>query len=220
MANGLYSVQLSRWLLTLFSLPFVAVGAGMLLWSVLPTLYDWGRMRSWRPVEATLISAALVEQRGRKTTTFDVTADYRYQVAGREYAAQRVAISGRGDNVGDHQEQLGRQLEAALREGRPVQAWVNPSHPADAVLDRSLWPGLLALKTVFALLFGGFGMGLLLLLWRGRPGKAASQELAAEPWKARRAWTQSSIASSKPLELWVVGGFAVVWNMIAVPLYL
>lgn len=217
MANDPFSVRLGRWLMSLFALPFVAVGVGMLVLSVLPTLYDWARMRSWQPVEATLVSAALTEQRGRKSTTFNVTADYRYSVAGREYEARRVAIGGSGDNVGDFQELLGRRLEAAWREGRPVQAWTNPSRPSEAVLDRSLRPGLLALKTVFGLLFGGFGTGLLVLLWRGRAAQSMPDAGGAEPWKARREWAQGSIASSKPLELWVLGGFAVVWNLIAVP---
>ncbi|QNP60263.1 DUF3592 domain-containing protein [Paenacidovorax monticola] len=128
MANDPFSVRLGRWLMSLFALPFVAVGVGMLVLSVLPTLYDWARMRSWQPVEATLVSAALTEQRGRKSTTFNVTADYRYSVAGREYEARRVAIGGSGDNVGDFQELLGRRLEAAWREGGPCRP--GPTPPA------------------------------------------------------------------------------------------
>ncbi|MCO5357607.1 DUF3592 domain-containing protein [Acidovorax kalamii] len=158
----------------LFALPFAAVGVGMLLLSVLPTLYDWSRMQFWQPVNATLLAASLNSSRSSKSTSYHVTARYRYEVAGRAYEGERVAISGGGDNVGDFQEALGERLEQALRAGQPVQVWVNPSHPADAVIDRSLRPGLLAFKMVFVVLFGGVGVGLLVFVLRG--GKPLNQQ--------------------------------------------
>lgn len=160
-----------RWLLGLFALPFAAVGVGMLLLSVLPTLYDWARMQWWQPVPATLETARLETSRSSKSSSYTVKATYRYQVAGREYQGERVAISGGGDNVGDFQEALGVRLEQALRDGVPVQVWVSPSDPADAVIDRSLRPGLLALKMVFVVVFGGVGVGLLVHVLR--PARAA-----------------------------------------------
>lgn len=159
--------QPGLWVMGLFALPFAAVGVGMLLLSVLPTLYDWSRMQFWQPVNATLLAANLNSSRSSKSTSYHVTARYRYEVAGRAYEGERVAISGGGDNVGDFQEALGERLEQALRAGQPVQVWVNPSHPADAVIDRSLRPGLLAFKMVFVVLFGGVGVGLLVFVLRG-----------------------------------------------------
>lgn len=166
--------QPGLWVMGLFALPFAAVGVGMLLLSVLPTLYDWSRMQFWQPVNATLLAASLNSSRSSKSTSYNVTARYRYEVAGRAYEGERVAISGGGDNVGDFQEALGERLEQALRAGQPVQVWVNPSHPADAVIDRSLRPGLLAFKMVFVVLFGGVGVGLLVFVLRG--GKPLNQQ--------------------------------------------
>ena len=166
--------QPGLWVMGLFALPFAAVGVGMLLLSVLPTLYDWSRMQFWQPVNATLLAASLNSSRSSKSTSYHVTARYRYEVAGRAYEGERVAISGGGDNVGDFQEALGERLELALRAGQPVQVWVNPSHPADAVIDRSLRPGLLAFKMVFVVLFGGVGVGLLVFVLRG--GKPLNQQ--------------------------------------------
>ncbi|KRB28678.1 DUF3592 domain-containing protein [Acidovorax sp. Root70] len=159
------------WLLGLFALPFAAVGVGMLLLSVLPTLYDWARVQWWQPVPATLVTARLETSRSSKSSSYTVKASYRYQVAGREYQGDRVAISGGGDNVGDFQEALGARLEQALRDGAPVQVWVSPTDPAQAVIDRSLRPGLLALKMVFVVVFGGVGVGLLVHVLR--PARAA-----------------------------------------------
>ena len=166
--------QPGLWVMGLFALPFAAVGVGMLLLSVLPTLYDWSRMQFWQPVNATLLAASLNSSRSSKSTSYHVTARYRYEVAGQAYEGERVAISGGGDNVGDFQEALGERLEQALRAGQPVQVWVNPSHPADAVIDRSLRPGLLAFKMVFVVLFGGVGVGLLVFVLRG--GKPLNQQ--------------------------------------------
>lgn len=165
--------QPGPWVMGLFALPFAAVGVGMLLLSVLPTLYDWSRMQFWQPVNATLLAASLNSSRSSKSTSYHVTARYRYTVAGQEYEGDRVAISGGGDNVGDFQETLGERLEQALRDGQPVQVWVNPSQPADAVIDRSLRAGLLAFKMVFVVLFGGVGVGLLVFVLRG--GKPLGQ---------------------------------------------
>lgn len=168
------------WLLGLFALPFAAVGVGMLLLGVLPTLYDWSRMQFWQPAQATLVSAQLNTSRSSKSTTYHVTARYRYQVAGRAYEGNRVAISGGGDNVGDFQEALGERLEHALQNGQPVPIWVSPSNPAEAVIDRNLRPGLLAFQMVFVVVFGGVGMGMLVHLVRApsRAGRKTPQKRA------------------------------------------
>ena len=207
------------WAMALFALPFAAVGVGMLLFGVLPTLYDWGRMQGWQPVPATLVSARLETSRGSKSTTYSVSASYRYQVGGRDYQGQRVAIGSGADNIGDFQEQLGERLEAAQREGQPVQAWVNPSNPHEAVLDRSLRPGMQLFKMLFVVLFGGVGLGMLHGAWRGpRAGRGTQAlEASAQPWMGRPAWAGNSIRSNKRYEVWVAWTFALVCNAIAWP---
>lgn len=169
--------QPGAWVMGLFALPFAAGGVGMLLLGVLPTLYDWSRMQFWQPVHATLLAASLNSSRSSKSTSYNVTARYRYTVAGQVYEGERVAISGGGDNVGDFQEVLGERLEQALSAGQPVQAWFNPSRPSEAVIDRSLRPGLLAFKMVFVVVFGGAGVGLLVVVLRGgKPFKPLNQQ--------------------------------------------
>ncbi|PJI97646.1 uncharacterized protein DUF3592 [Acidovorax sp. 69] len=178
-----------RWLLALFALPFAAVGVGMLLLGVLPTLYDWSRMQFWQPAQATLVSAQLNASRSSKSTTYHVTARYRYQVAGREYEGDRVAIGSGGDNVGDFQEALGERLEHALQSAQPVPIWVSATNPAEAVIDRSLRPGLLALKMVFVVVFGGVGLGMLVHLVR-TPSQAGRQ---TSPQRAVAAGTPGKV---------------------------
>lgn len=183
-----------RWLLTLFALPFAAIGLGMLLLSVLPTLYDWARMQFWEPVPAQLLVAELREKSGSKSsTTYLAHAQYRYLFAGQPYAGQRVAIGGGADNIGDFQQQLGQRLEQALAQGAPVTAWVNPSAPHEAVLDRSLRPGLLAFKLVFVVMFGGAGIVMLVFAWRYSETEQAEDQPTPTPAPAP-AYTAQGLA--------------------------
>ena len=207
------------WLATLFALPFAASGIGMLLLSVLPTLYDWSRMQFWQPVDATLLQAQLVTSRGSKSTTYRATAHYRFEWAGQPVQGQRAAISERADNIGDFQQQLGWQLERAFKTGRSVPVWVNPSNPHESIIDRSLRPGLLAFKMVFVVMFGGFGVGLLFFLWHDRKAAAAAGDApaSARPWLDRAEWAQGRVRSNKRYEVWVAWAFALVWNLLAVP---
>ncbi|MFP5444499.1 MAG: DUF3592 domain-containing protein, partial [Betaproteobacteria bacterium] len=90
----------SSWFLMLFALPFSAVGIGMLLLGVLPTLYDWSRMQFWHEVPARVVSAQLNTHRGSKSgSTYSVSAHYRYEVAGVAYDGHRPAINTSADNI-------------------------------------------------------------------------------------------------------------------------
>lgn len=169
-----------RWLLTLFALPFALTGWGLLLLGVVPTAYDWVRVQSWQPTPATLTAAEFVTNRSTKGRSYRVTATYRYRIDDRDFVGQRVAVSNHADNVGGFQEELGARLTGALAAGTPVTAWVNPSDPQQALLDRSLRPGLLALKLLAGLLFGGFGTVMAVAAWRaGSRAENAAADTAA-----------------------------------------
>lgn len=169
--------QGGRWLLTVFAVPFALVGWGLLLGSVVPTVVDWARMQGWQATPATLSAAELHTNRSSKSRSYRVTATYHYRVDGRNFTGQRVTLSASADNVGDFQQRLGASLTQALQAGTPVTAWVNPSDPQEAVLDRSLRPGLVALKLLAALLFGGFGTIMAVAAWRA--GRRAAKAAAA-----------------------------------------
>jgi hypothetical protein len=186
----------SGWGTTAFALCFVAVGAAVLLFGLLPHLFDWARMQRWQAVPATLVSASLDTSRSSKSTTYGVSASYRYQVAGHTYQGQRVAISGGRDNIGDFQQALGHRLVSAYREGSTVPAWVNPDNPHEAVLDRSLRPGLQVFKLVFVVAFGGVGCGMLYVLSRGRRAARAR----ADPVHSLAGSATATAPQSRPPE--------------------
>jgi hypothetical protein len=209
------------WFVILFALPFAAIGVGFLVLSVIPTLFDWTRMHGWQPVQAVLTQADLESHSSDDSTTYSVSATYHYSFAGLDYQSSRVAIGETADNIGSFQEDLGRRLERALRAEAPVQIWVNPSNPAEAVIDRGLRPGLLAFKMIFVVTFGGVGVGLLVYQFT-YTGSATFIDGANDtrPWLQNAAWANNRIGSNQRTGIWFVWCFALLWNLISAPILL
>jgi hypothetical protein len=207
--------------LMLFALPFAAVGIGALGWAGW-TLLEWQRIARWQPVSAEVVSAALEEHDGDDSTTYEATATYRYDYAGQTYTGTRVAIDFGADNFGDFQRRVYRQLRTAHERGTPVTAYVDPSSPGNAVLNRELRPGLLAFKGLFGLIFGAVGFGLMIGARYGAKKMAAEQALREqfpdEPWRWRPEWANGRITGSAQGAAYVSIGFAVVWNLVSVPM--
>jgi len=207
--------------LVLFALPFAAVGVGAFVWAT-ATLLDWQAASGWVEVPAELVSVELEEHDGDDATTYETTATFRYDYAGQTHTGTRVAITTGPDNIGDFQRRLYYELHAAHESGAPVMAYVDPTEPANAVLNRDLRGGLLALKCVFAIVFGVVGFGLLL------GARVAAKKLAAqrvlreqypgEPWRWRPEWASGRIAASAHSVAYVAIGFAVIWNLVSLPL--
>ncbi|MBT4523035.1 MAG: DUF3592 domain-containing protein [Halieaceae bacterium] len=202
--------------LMLFGLPFFLVGAGFLLWSVIPSLYDGWRMQSWLSTSGTLTHAELVASHSDGSTTYRAEARYRYNVSGRQFRHDRVAISNGGDNIGSFNEKLGLQLETQHRGNQPVVVYYNPDDPADAVLNREIRWGLLGFKSTFILVFGGVGAGLIFWGFRGKR-TIASKEAIDKPWLARPQWRNGVIRSGAKGGMYAIWGFAVLWNLISAP---
>ncbi|GAA5168832.1 DUF3592 domain-containing protein [Viridibacterium curvum] len=158
--------------LSLLAIPFLLVGLAFFVMGIVASVVDWSRMQDWHPLEAQLLSAGL-EQRGSRTRTWLATARYRYQFGGKTYIGQRVAINESADNIGDFQQTLGFRLRGAMRAGQSVQIWVNPQNPAEAVIDRSLRGSLMAYFSLFVVLFGGVGAGILIFARRTARARSA-----------------------------------------------
>lgn len=202
------------WLLGLFGLPFFAVGLGFLILSVIPSLYDGWQMASWPHTTATLLHAQLTSSTSDGSTTYGIGASYRYRVNGRDYSNDRVAISGGSDNVGSFQQQLGSRLEQHYRNNLPVTVYYNPADPADALLDRTIRWELIGFKLLFVVIFGGVGLGLIIFAMRGKR-VIESAESKEKPWLRRTEWADNQIRSGARTGLYVIWGFAIVWNLIS-----
>jgi hypothetical protein len=203
--------QGSSWPGILFGLVFFSVGAGFLLFSVGPNLWDVARMQDWVQVSAEVVAADLETDHSSDGTTYKVTASFRYEYRGQYYTGNRVGIADSGrDNVGDwHQVTHGK-----LNGRRQAMVWVNPADPSESVFDRDLRWGLLGFKMIFVIVFGGVGAG---VMWfSNRKPKPVPAGLPG--WQSRAEWVDNSIRSNAKATLWVAWGIAIVWNAISAPI--
>lgn len=206
-----------NWFMLLFALPFAGVGIGLLLFSILPNLYTWQQMKSWPQVQAQLLEANLSVNRGDDSNTYQATARYTYRYQMLDYTGERVAIMGGSDNIGDFQQQLAAQLSSALQNQQPVPAWVNPTDPTDAVLNRDLRWSMLGFKLIFVLVFGGVGIGLMLWTLLAKTGATNHPESTSKPWLGQQQWANREVTCNGKSGLWFLWGFTLIWNLISLP---
>ena len=201
----------TSWAVNLFGLVFLAVGAGFLILSVIPNLWDAMRMQNWVQVPAVVEATDLESSHSSDSTTYKVSARFSYEYNGQRYVGQRVGIAdGGGDNVGSWQEDTHQRLQGQ----RQTRLWVNPAEPSESVFDRELRWGLLGFKMIFVIVFGGAGA---VVLWYfNRKPRPVPSGLPA--WQARAEWMDNRIRSSARSTLWFAWGFAVFWNAISSPI--
>ncbi len=211
-------------LMSLFALPFAAVGAWM-LWSVAAMLTDAYQMRDWRPIPAIIQDAGYRTHSGDKSDSYEAYARYRYQVDGVTHTGTRVGIGSDADNIGDYQRDTGNRLHRAQSRSRPITIYVNPDDPARAVIDRRVRWGMVGFESIFVLVFGGVGAGLMIYVWRGRREAAGRGGADAEaPWLARTDWRPpaggrvATIQSGSRRVMWFAWFFAGIWNLVSAPM--
>ena len=201
---------------TLFALPFFAVGVWM-LWSISTTLYDAWRMDSWVQVEAKLTNGGYTTNSGDDSDTYEAYASYTYVIDGKIYTGDRVTLSGGGDNIGDYQQDIGRNLQRAI--GDVMMIYVDPTNPSDSIIDRGIRWGLLGFKSIFLFVFGGVGLGAIIFIWKAPKEKDKTlPEYAASPWLLNDAWQTASIRSSSKNAMYGAWAFAGIWSLISAPL--
>lgn len=200
-----------------FPLPFVGVGIGLLLFSVIPDLYQWQQMKAWPQVETELLHAELLVNNGEDNDTYRAVARYKYRYQGLDYTGERVAIANGSDNIGNFQQQLAAQLQSALRNQRPVAAWVNPDNPNDAVLNRDMRWNMLGFKMIFVLVFGGVGIGLMLFALNAKVGSTDHPESASKPWLGQEEWANPEVVCNGKSGLWGIWFIAIIWNLTSLP---
>ena len=118
-------------------------------------------MRSWVEVPAVIESVNLEESEGEDSTTYKISATYTYDYAGRTYSGNRVGIDEGFDNIGPYHHRMYARLSQQEVSKESATCYVDPERPERAILDRNLRWGMLAFKAIFALLFGGAGIGIM-----------------------------------------------------------
>ena len=211
MAKSKGAKNLSGGCLSLFGLPFLAAGlfmTGMYFSGYL----EWWDARGWEEVPC-WIEMAEMETSSGESTTYEATANYRYEYGGRVFHGDRVSFQGGADNIGDFQQDAHRELSryaaSAVKgaehdpaaEGREAfRCYVNPDDPEESVLYRTLrWP-MQAFFAIFALTFPAVGAGLVaggIIAVRKAKGESKLRAQNPEkPWMWRKQWATSSIPES------------------------
>lgn len=199
----------------LFALPFAGVGLFM-GGLVVHTLHRAQEMDHWMEVPVSVQEAALVEHRGDDSTTYRVTARYTYEVDGRTYEGTRVGLQGGSDNIGDWHQERYRELVAARDGQRVLRGRVNPAQPAEAILFPRVRRGMMLFYLLFAVVFGGVGLGLFAAgLQSRRKRNDAAAAPSDEPWRARKDWAEGLIRSTSRADAWGLTIMAVIWNTVA-----
>ncbi len=200
---------------TLFALPFFGVGVWM-AWSIGNIFHDSLRMQSWQPVAASLTSAGYTTSRGEDSDTWEAYAEYSYRFDGQAWVGYRVAIDSGSDNIGDYHRDMGNRLSGAMARGETITVWVNPADYRESIIDRDIRWAIVGFKSVFVLLFGGVGLGLLIAVWRAPKEKDSSlPHYKDAPWLLNDKWQTESIRSSSKASMWSAWLFAAVWNLIS-----
>ncbi|MEM6704542.1 MAG: DUF3592 domain-containing protein [Acidobacteriota bacterium] len=206
--------------LALFALPFAAAGV-VCLYLALAHLVGWWSARSWIPTPVRLESVNLESSTSDGSTTYRVTASYRYTFEGLDIVGSRVGLSGISDNIGSFHEDAYDELRAAKAKDGTWTAFVNPKDPSQALLYREARWGLVGFWGIFIVLFGGVGFGLLASIPWARRKEVEEARLKTrhpdEPWKWRDDWQGPVIRSSAKVAFAVPLVFAMVWNAVSLP---
>lgn len=210
-----YEKRTRSWFMVIFGLPFFAVGFYFLI-ATAHSIYDVIRMASWPQTQGTLTSANARSSSSADSTTYYVAAQYRYRVEGVEYTGSRVAIHGGSDNVGEFQRRLGSQLELMYLNQEPVTVYYNAADPADAVLNREIRWEMIGFKSIFIIVFGGVGLGMMIFGYRGKR-TIVSPETTGKPWLSRPEWADNRIRSSARSGMYAIWSFAGIWNAVSLP---
>ncbi len=189
-----------------FAIPFGGVGAGA-TYGIYYALSESHRARDWVVVQAKVEEADLRASRGSKGgTTYSAEGAYRYAFGGRDYTSRQLGFSfvGGSDNVGNWQENMADFLRDAKASGQTIPVFVNPEDPKEAVVDRDVRWGMIAFMGIFAVMFGGVGVGAFIaigvtLFGKSRPARPPRKapEPAPKP-KPRFAGEAPPAAPSPP----------------------
>jgi hypothetical protein len=176
-----------------FAVPFGGIGAGA-AYVIGRMIYDGQRAQEWVGVRATV-------------DAYDHgTVAYRYTFQGREYHGDRLGANpiGGTDNLDSWHDDMRSMLSSAKSENKPITVWVNPENPAESMVDRTIRWKLVMFASVFALAFGGVGVGALVMLF----ANLFRAFVPAQP--GARARGGSGLGA-----IWV---FTFFWNVISIPI--
>ncbi|MEM7260408.1 MAG: DUF3592 domain-containing protein [Planctomycetota bacterium] len=206
--------------LILFALPFAAVGVVMAIF-LGKSLWLWSSAKGWDEVPATIEHVELIRDTSGDSTTYSVECRYHYEFGRERYDGDRVGLTSARDNLGSYHQDLAARLSAHQASGDPYPCLVNPNDPTQSILDITLRWQMLLFFSVFIVVFGGVGFGMIAWGFVGRRREAARSERKKEQPAAPWAWSEEWSSGIIPTETRSLTGFSFVfalfWNAISWP---
>jgi len=134
-------------ILRLFCAVLFSVIGTFCAWAVLNSFVGASSASNWVAVKADVLQAKLADGESRNPKRYRAKATYAYEFQGHKYEGNRIDLDplAFGDNVGTWREDTGSQLIAAKSARRPINVWVDPASPSEALVDRDIHWGFIAL---------------------------------------------------------------------------
>ncbi|NVK21150.1 MAG: DUF3592 domain-containing protein [Kangiellaceae bacterium] len=206
--------------LTIFGAIFFFAGVGIFLWGLKDVYSSW-MASDWLPVQAQLQHVEQVVSHGDDSTSYGVKGRFSYQVNGQQYQSDQLNFYTGTDNIGDYQQNFYRQLNSKRNNNQAVTVYYNPDDPAEAVLDRKTRWGMLGFQSIFLIVFGGVGLGIMLLARKGKKIAETENQLKLnnpeQPWLWKEQWQSGALKSNNKLGFYGLLVFAILWNAISLP---
>jgi hypothetical protein len=111
--------------------------------------------RSWTATPCRIVSSQVKEFDGSKGTTYSVAIEFSYRVGTQRYRTNRYDFSGGDTSSGRDEKQA---VVDQYPPGKRTICYVNPSNPADAVLNREFPGGYFGLFPLVFILIGVAGI--------------------------------------------------------------
>ncbi|MEO8270817.1 MAG: DUF3592 domain-containing protein, partial [Aureliella sp.] len=158
-------------------------------------MQEYVSAQSWLATPCTILNAQLKESEGDDSTTYRAEFTYEYQFAGARFV-------GNQDNLfkfsGSRKSANARR--DALPVGMQTQCWVNPKHPEQALLDRSIAWGPALAPFLFLICFCGLGGGVAYYGLRMRSQKSADRSAGdSSLLESAAMFSAEPVASALPL---------------------
>lgn len=185
-------------------------------------LYRSYKAHQWEPVSAFRVSVRAREKHksGDEGVTHYVTGSFRYDYNGKTFKSRTIGIDDEG-GFGFTYEAWEQQIREAVSAGDPIQAYVNPMDPEQAVLFREPVWDIVGFYLLFTITFGlvGFG-GLSYLAWYEKRQQRVEQLKRlhpSQPWKWNPEWAEGRFPGDGKGAVIGVWAITIFWNALSAP---
>jgi uncharacterized protein DUF3592 len=205
----------------IFAVPFAATGI-LMFFLIVSTLVKKIAVEYWEKTPAVILKVNLKTNRSSDSTTYKVEAEYQYEYDGETYTGTCVGLDNMSDNIFSFHKEKYRELSRYMDTEDPFPCYVNPSKPSESILYKEIRIALLAIYSVFLLVFGGIGFGLIISALFSRKKlkkvKNLKKENPGKSWLHKKEWAEGRIVHSSKSVMFGSSIFALVWNLISTPI--